>query len=101
MVKPFFTPANFRLLNQTAVLEREEYEGSKSEALKTAIYRLSRWKATCDVLQSSDHEEKIQRLDSALKEMLDALAAGESLRKGRQLAPVSANGANFLITRCF
>jgi hypothetical protein len=85
MVKPFFTPANFRLLNQTAALEREEpEEGSKREALKTAIVRLSRWKAACDVLQSRDHEEKIQQLDSALKEMLDALAAGKSSRKGRQ-----------------
>jgi len=85
MVKPFFTTANFRLLNQTAALEREEYEEeSKSAALRTAILRLSRWKSACDVLQSSDHEEKIQQLDSALKEMLDALAAGESSRKGRQ-----------------
>jgi len=97
MVKPFLTSANLHLLNQIADLEREG--GSKKEAIETAIVRISRWKAACEVLQSRTDEKEIEGLESALKEVLDALgaqAAGKSSRipKGRLLAPVYTNGAN-------
>jgi len=102
-VNPFLTSAKLCLLNQPTDLEREG--GSKKDAIQTAIIRVSRWKAACDVIQSRTDEQKIQKLESALKEMADALGAqagGKSSRipKGRLLAPVSTNDANFLITRC-
>ena len=79
-------------------MEREG--GSKKDAIQTAIIRVLRWKAACDVIQSRDHEEKIQKLESALKEMADALGAtavGKPSRipKGRLLAPISTNETNF------
>jgi len=94
--------SNLRLLNWTADLEREG--GSKKDAIQTAIIRVSRWKAACDVIQSRAHEENIQKLESSLKEMADALGAtavGKPSRipKGRLLAPTSKNETNFLITR--
>jgi len=95
-------PANLCLLNQTTDLEREG--GSKKEAIQTAIIRVSQWKAACDIMQSCTDEQKIQKLESSLKEMADALraqAGGKSSRipRGRLLASVFTNHANFLITR--